>query len=118
MRKSVAYLFRYQELSMLANARYLNGLAAVDDPTEAKRDLDRITSPKKDAAGRSSAAFNPLARPDAELFRAVMDGEHCLRGFTNSDIRAKTPLSLQLKTSAKDPKKQSSKVSRISHHRW
>jgi hypothetical protein len=97
MRKGVAYLFRYQEVSMLANARYLNALAAVDDPTDAKRDLDRVTSPKKDAAGRSSAAFNPLARPDAELFRAVMDGEHCLCGFTNSDIRAKLRSSLQLK---------------------
>jgi hypothetical protein len=113
MRKGVAYLFRYQEVSMLANARYLSALAAVDDPTEAKRDLDRITSPKKDAAGRSSAAFNPLARPDAELFRAVMDGEHCLRGFTNRDIRTKLRSSLHLKACAKDEKKQSSTVSRI-----
>jgi hypothetical protein len=71
MRKGVAYPFRYREVSMLANARYLNALAVVDDPTEAKRDLDRITTRKKDAAGRSCAGFNPMARHDSDLFRAV-----------------------------------------------
>ena len=53
-------------------------LAVVDDPTDAKRDLDRVTTRKKDAAGRPCPAFNPLVRHDAELFQAVMDGEHCL----------------------------------------
>lgn len=74
---------------MLASARYLNALAVVDDPAEAKRDLDRLTTPKTDAAGRACAGFNPMARRDSELFRAVMDSEHCLKGFTNRDIRAK-----------------------------
>jgi len=106
-------LFRYQEVSMLANARYLTSLAVVDDPTEAKHDLDRVTTRKKDAAGRSCSGFNPLARPDTEIFRAVMDGEHCLRGFTNRDIRTKLQSSIHLKRCPKEPKKQSSKVSRI-----
>ena len=35
-----------------ANSRYLDALAVVDDPTDAKRDLDRITTRKTDAAGR------------------------------------------------------------------
>jgi len=113
LRKGVAYLFRYQEVSMLANARYLTALAAVDDPTEVKRDLDRVTTRKKDASGRSCAAFNPLARPDTELFRAVMDGQHCLRGFTNRDIRAKLQSTPHLKSCVKDHKKQSCTVSCI-----
>ncbi len=96
----------------MANARYLNALAVVDDPTEAKRDLDRVTTPKKDAAGRPCPAFNPLARHDAELFQAVMDGEHYLRGFTNSDIRNKLRSTLHLKSCGPNPKKQSSKISR------
>jgi len=89
MRKGVAWLFRYREVSLKANSRYLDALAAVDDPTNAKRDLDRITTRKKDAAGRGCSGFNPLAHRDTELFQAVMDGEHCLRGFTNRDIRTK-----------------------------
>jgi hypothetical protein len=113
MRKGVAYLFRYREVSMLANARYLNALAVVDDPTEAKRDLDRVTTRRKDTAGRSCRGFNPLARHDAELFRVVMDGEHCLRGFTNRDIRTKLQSTPHLKACAGDTKKQSSKISII-----
>ncbi len=30
----VAYLFRYHEVSLPTNARYLNALAAADDPTQ------------------------------------------------------------------------------------
>src|SRR3982751_3328965 len=52
MRKGVAYLFRYREVSLQANSRYLDALATVDDPTHAKRALNRLTTPKSDAAGR------------------------------------------------------------------
>ena len=112
MRKGVAYLFRYREVSLQANSRYLNALAAVDNPTHAKRDLDRVSSPKTDAAGRRCAGFNPLARHDAELFHAFMDGEHCLRGFTHRDIRAQLASSIHLRACDHDPKKQSAKLSR------
>lgn len=112
MRKGVAYLFRYREVSMLANARYLNALAEADDPTKAKRDLDRLTSRKKDA-GRPCAGFNPVARQDSDVFRAVMNGEHRLKGFTNRDIRRKVEATSLLKAWENDPEKQSSKVSRI-----
>jgi hypothetical protein len=71
MGKGVAYLFRYREVSLQANSRYLDALALVDDPTQAKRNLDRVTTPKKDAAGRGCAGFNPLARRDAELFQSL-----------------------------------------------
>jgi hypothetical protein len=39
MRKGVAYLFRYYQVSLQANSRYLEALAVVVDPTQAKRDL-------------------------------------------------------------------------------
>ena len=77
---------------MQSNARYLDALAAVDDPTQGKQALQRLTTAKKDAAGRPSSVvgpgFNPLAQPDATLFKSLMAGEHCLRGFTNRDIRS------------------------------
>src|SRR5206468_11523605 len=68
MRKGVAYLFRYQQVSMQANSRYLEALAVVDDPSKAKRELDRMTTRKKDAAGRGCSAFIPLPRRASELF--------------------------------------------------
>jgi hypothetical protein len=85
----------------------------VDDPANAKRDLDHITTRKTDAAGHGCSAFNPLAHHDVELFQAVMDGEHCLRGFTNRDIRTKLQSTQHLRYFAQDLKKASSKVSWI-----
>ena len=71
------------------------------------------TTRKKDAAGRPCAGFNPMARHDSDLFRAVMNGEHRLKGFTNRDIRRKLEATPLLKRWDKDPTKQSSKLSRI-----
>ena len=112
MRKGVAYLFRYREVSLQANCRYLDALAVVDDPTNAKRALDRVTTPKKDLAGRRCSGFNPLARHDAELFQTLMAGEHCLRGFTNRDIRAQLASTVHLRACGHDSRKQSAKVTR------
>jgi hypothetical protein len=112
MRKGVAYLFRYREVSLQANGRYLDALAVVDDPTNAKRDFDRVTTSKKDAAGRGCSGFNPLARHDAELFQSIMAGEHCLRGFNNRDIRARLASTVHLRACGQDPKRESAKVSR------
>jgi len=47
MRKGVAYMFRYREVSLAANGRYLDALAEVDDPTDAIQTLDRITTRKQ-----------------------------------------------------------------------
>jgi hypothetical protein len=113
MRKGVAYLFRYYQVSLQANSRYLEALAVVVDPTQAKRELDRLTTRKKDSAGRGCAAFNPLARRDAELFQTIMDGDHCLRGFSNRDIRerlARTPL---LKDCPDNSQRASGRITRI-----
>ena len=82
-------------------------------PPTPNGDLDRVTTCKKDAAGRGCSGFNPLAHSDAELFQAVMDGEHRLRGFTNRDIRIKLQATAHLPPCGHDPQKESSKVSRI-----
>lgn len=110
MRKGVAYLFRYREVCLAANARYLDALAAVDDPTPAKRALDRISTPKKDAAGRTCAAFNPIAKADTQLFQSILSGEHCLRGFNNQDIRQRLANSAHLRHCPAN--RQSAKVTR------
>ena len=102
-----------QQVSLQANSRYLEALAVVDDPTKAKRELDRMTTRKKDTAGRGCSGFNPMARRDAELFQSVMDGDHCLRGFTNRDIRQRLASTPHLRNCGKNPKKASATISRI-----
>jgi len=59
----------------------------VDDPTPAIRQLDDITTRKKTLSGRGVRAFNPLSREDIQLFKAMMAGEHHIRGLSNADIR-------------------------------
>ena len=72
LRKSVAYLFRYREISLQSNSRYLNALAEVDDPSIPLQALDKITTRKQSSATRPVKAFNPLARSETQLFAAVM----------------------------------------------
>jgi hypothetical protein len=87
MRKGVAYLFRYREVSLQANYRYLDELAVVDDPSPAIQHLDDITTRKKTSSGRGVRAFNPLSQEDIQLFKAMMAGEHHCRGLSNVDRR-------------------------------
>lgn len=109
----MAYLFRYREISLQSNSRYLNALAQVDDPTPGLRALDVITSRKQPLPARPVKAFNPLARPDHQLFTVLMSGEHALHGFTNRDLRDK--LAASVVRLHLDPKKASSQVSRLLH---
>jgi hypothetical protein len=113
MRKGVANLFRYRDVSLTANRRYLEALAAVDDPTPAIRDLDRITQRKRTRAGQSVRAFNPLAREDRQLFEALASGEHHIRGFTNRDLREKLLENQVLKSAAQTVQQLAGKISRL-----
>ena len=87
MKKGVAYLFRYLEVSRPANYRYLEALAVVDDPTPPMQQPDDITTRKRTGSGRGVRAFNSLSRDDIQRFKAVMGGHHHIRGLSNSDIR-------------------------------
>src|SRR5437773_7186324 len=112
MRKGVAYLFRYRDVSLLANSRYLTALAEVEDPTDAIRTLDRITTRKQVAPHRTAKAFNPLSRQESQIFRALLDGKHTAQGFADLDIRNKLQDSPYVRDIS-DPRRQSAKVTRI-----
>lgn len=86
MPKGVAYLDRTERISRAANARYLNALATVDDPTAACRALDRMSRPTI-RRRRRHRGFNPADPADAKLFAAVLRGEHVIAGFRNRNVR-------------------------------
>lgn len=115
MRKGVAYLFRYRDVGRSANSRYLDALSVVSDPTVQVRQIERVTRRKTLPSGRSAKALNPLSREDAELFQAVMAGEHILRGFRNADLRHRLRDTGHLGADRDDPRRSSAKVSRILH---
>lgn len=112
LRKGVAYLFRYRDVSLAANRRYLDALAVVEDPAPTMRTLDQVTTRQVSPSGRGARAINPLSREDSELFSALMNGSHCIHGFKNGDIREKLIETQQLKRFP-EAKKASAKVSRI-----
>jgi len=85
LRKGVAWLWRYADVSRGANGRYLEALAVVDDDSAARRLLDRVTRPAK-LNGQRKRALQPLSPADQQLFLAVLRGEHRLRGFRNQDL--------------------------------
>jgi hypothetical protein len=86
MNKGVCNLYRYHEVSLAANQRYLDALSVVEDPAPAYRQMEELTEPVV-LSGRSHAAFNPASRTHIRLFGALLDGHHLLRGFRNADIR-------------------------------
>jgi hypothetical protein len=86
MNKSVINLYRYREVALAANQRYLEALSVVENPAPTYRQVEKMTEPVV-KAGRSYAGFNPASGPDVKLFTAVLDGDHVLRGFRNADIR-------------------------------
>ena len=86
MNKGVINLYRYREVSLAANERYLEALAVVEDVAPAYRQVEELTEPVV-ASGRSHAGFNPASGADVKLFSAVLDGNHLVRGFRNADIR-------------------------------
>ena len=86
MNKGVINLYRYREVSLAANRRYLDALAVVDDPAPAYRQVEELTEPVV-VSGRSHAGFNPASPVDVRAFQTVLDGDHLLRGFRNAEIR-------------------------------
>jgi DNA-binding MarR family transcriptional regulator len=86
LRKSIYSLVDLRELLLAANRRYLDFVAAVGDPTNAFRDLDR-TSRRVRKAGRSFRGFNLFSGPDLELFRAIVQGGNNISGFRNRDLQ-------------------------------
>jgi hypothetical protein len=86
MNKGVSNLYRYREVALAANERYLEALSVVDNPAPTYRRVEELTEPAV-VSGRSHAGFNPAKEADVRLFGAVLDGNHVVRGFRNSDIR-------------------------------
>jgi hypothetical protein len=109
MAKGVSNLYRYAEVSRSANMRYLNALAQVDDPTEARRELQRLarTIRRND---RPYRGFNPASEDDVTLFDAVLRGEHFIQGFRNHDIRGRLFKSTE---NVRESRRQSAYVSRL-----
>jgi hypothetical protein len=86
MCKGVGNFHHYQSQALSCNLRYLEALAAVEDPASGYDDLRTLTERQRHQ-GRSYAGFNPAREEEARLFAAVLAGDHIAQGFRNKDIR-------------------------------
>lgn len=109
MSKGVINLYRYREVALASNRRYLDALAVVEDPAPAYRQVEELTEPVV-VSGRSHAGFNPASPGDVGLFRAVLAGENLLHGFRNADIRTALYGTTE---DAKERRRQSQAVGRL-----
>jgi len=110
--KGVKHLWRYRDVMRAANARYLEALAAIENPAAAHKQLERVCEPVR-YKSRRQRGLNPLRQDDRTLLKAVMRGEHCIHGLRNRDLAA----ALELPT-PQDPeaaRRQSARLTRKLH---
>jgi len=86
LRKTIFSLVDLRGLLLASNRRYLDFIAAVDDPTNAYRDLDRVSRPVR-RNGRSLRGFNLFSGMDLDLFRSITKGGSNVSGFRNRDLQ-------------------------------
>ena len=86
MRKGICNLARYLEVGEAANRRYLDALAEVRPTAHTIVELDTLTRPHR-VDGHRIARLNPVSARDAQLFEAVLRGEHTIGGLRNRDLQ-------------------------------
>jgi hypothetical protein len=88
LRKGVADVHRRAQVSQAANARYLEGLAAVEHDRPLGELLAPLGRPVKEpgAGGRRLRALAPLVGKDAALLEAVGRPEFMVNGLRNRDL--------------------------------
>ena len=88
MNKGVANMWRYFQVGIGANLRYLDALAGAPLKGKGVAALDALCR-SRTKQGHHYARFNPLGHDDLALFRAVLAGEHTIIGFRNADLTAR-----------------------------
>jgi len=80
LRKSIYSLPVLHQLMAAATHRYLDFLAAIDDPSTGLRSLEKISMPVHDG-DRTYRGFNLFHGADLDLFRAITRGQFTISGF-------------------------------------
>jgi hypothetical protein len=110
MRKGIADLPRRVALSRAANARYLDALSVVPDPTPIHQLLDPL-SHRRLVNGRPYRALRPIAPDDSAHFALRLDGRFTVHGCRPRHLRRL--LSPQEPTDAIAQRRLTGRVSRV-----
>ena len=86
MKKTIYSLPPLAEVMSAANRRYIDFIAAIDDPAPNIKTLDKISRPATDG-NRTFRGFNVFHGEDLDLFKTIIRGEFFINGFTNRALR-------------------------------
>ena len=86
VKKNIYSLGIMAKLMAAANRRYLDFLAALDDPSDGARKLPKVSESVR-RKGRSHRGFNLFQAEDLAVFLAIARGEFAITGFRNLDLR-------------------------------
>ena len=86
MRKSIANLYRYVEISKAMTKRYLAAMPEVDTDKVPEKEIMDVSAPKE-RNGRRYSGFNLLSRETITVLSAIASGDFILNGFDNKSIR-------------------------------
>lgn len=90
MKKSIYSLKDLVKLMHDANRRYIEFLAAIDDPTNGIKRLNKVSKPVR-ADHRTYRGFNLFDGDDLDVFRILLRGEFMISGLKNADLRKHLP---------------------------
>ena len=90
VRKSISSRPVLRALLGAATCRYLDFLAAIEDPRPGLRALEKIATPVHEGE-RSYRGFNLFHGPDLDLCRTILRGEFTISGFQARQLRAHLP---------------------------
>jgi len=85
MTKGVANMWRYFQVGLGANGRYLEDLYNAAPKGKAVKELDGLCH-SKTSHGRRIPRLEPVSAFTAALFAAIMSGEHAMGDFRNKHI--------------------------------
>jgi hypothetical protein len=87
MKKTIHSLPALQEVLFVANQRYLKFISAIATPEVGVQKLHKLAETKMENQHRHKG-FNLFSEEDTCLFRSLLQGEFCIRGFTNKQLRS------------------------------
>lgn len=90
VKKTIYSLGVMAELLGAANRRYLEFLSSLDDDSEGRRKLEKLSDPVRDR-NRSYRGINFFDSIDLDLFVAIVRGEFNIHGFGVRDLRRLLP---------------------------
>jgi hypothetical protein len=86
MKKTIHSLPALREVLSASNQRYLKFISSIATPQVGVKQLHRLAETKTEDQHRHKG-FNLFSEEDTFLFRTLLQGEFCISGFTNKQLR-------------------------------